>query len=146
MSKALEVIKELRLFIALFATSGGVSIINYELALDYVHLYNIHLMALTVVGIYISHYLSLRRHNQAGSRLDTYQKQLNQVMTDAHISQLKGEVRQAFKDYDHIETIDFPTTIKYLRGLEERRKDLKINSYTEESMSMLLSKIKKGVV
>lgn len=145
MNNAIELIKELRLFLAMFLTGGGLSLLNEDLVMQYVYTYNIHLAALTITGIYVSHFLSERRHKNAGKRLNDYQIQLNKIILENSVSQVKAEVRQAFKDYHEIEVIDFVTTIKYLRGLEQRRKDLGINSYTEEAMSMLLSKIKIGV-
>jgi len=145
MVKFLEIMKELRLFLALFATGGSISLFNGEAVMEYVYVYNIHLATLTVVGIYVSHFLSNRRHKEAGNRLDVYQGQLNQVVLNGNISQLKAEVRQAFKDYNEIDKIDFLTTIKYLRGLDERRIALGVNSYTEDMMVMLLNKIELGV-
>jgi len=105
-------------------------------------MFNAHLVLLTGLGIYTNHFLSNKRHIHAEARLDTYQKQLTQVILDGNISQLKAEVKQAYKDYNQIEIIDFVTTIKYLKGLDERRIALGVNSYTEDMMNILLNKIK----
>lgn len=142
MSKGIELLKELRLFIAFLVTTGGITIFDNELVMKYVYMYNIHLAVLTVLGIYINHFLSNRRHKESESRLDLHQEQLRTIMLENSIGQLKAEVRQAFKDYHNIEVIDFVTTIRYLQGLDERRVNLKVNSYTEEMMNILLSKIK----
>jgi len=142
MNKVLEWIKELRLFITLFVAITGVSIFDVDTVLSYVYMYNAHLALLTGLGIYTNHFLSNKRHIHAEARLDTYQKQLTQVILDGNISQLKAEVKQAYKDYSQIEVIDFVTTIKYLKGLDERRIALGVNSYTEDMMNILLSKIK----
>jgi len=142
MSRFLEVLKELRLFIALFVSIGGVSIFDFDIVLSYVYMYNAHLALLTGLGIYTNHFLSNKRHIHAEARLDLYQKKLNNIILQNGISQLKAEVRQAYKDYDQIEVIDFVTTIKYLKGLDERRIALGVNSYTEDMMQILLNKIK----
>ena len=145
MANCAELLKELRLFLALFITTGGISLFNGELAMEYVYTYNIHLAVITIMGIYVNHFLSNRRHKQAEVRLDFHQEQLNGVILENSIGQLKAEVRQAFKDYHKIEIIDFVTTIKYLRGLDERRVGLGVNSYTEDMMHILLNKIQLGV-
>lgn len=145
MSNFVNLLKELRLFLALLITTGGISLFNGELVMTYIYTYNIHLAAITIIGIYVNHFLSSRRHKQAEVRLDLHQDQLSQVILDNSIGQLKAEVRQAFKDYHKIDVIDFVTTIKYLRGLDERRVGLGVNSYTEDMMQILLNKIQLGV-
>ena len=141
MVKFMRLVKELRLFITLLFTIGGVSAFNKDVTLEYIYVYNIHLAVLIVIGIYVNHFLSSNRHKSSEIRLDEYQTQLNEVILENSVSQLKAEVRQAFKDYNKIEVIDFVTTIKYLRGLNERRIALGVNSYTEDMMNILLSKI-----
>ncbi len=142
MSNFISFLKEIRLFIIMIITIGGVGTFNLEKSIEYIHTYNIHLAILTVIGIYINHFLSNKRHSQSDIRLDKYQVQLNEVILDNSIGQLKAEVRQAFKDYNNIEVIDFETTIRYLNGLNERRIALNVNSYTEDMMIILLNKIK----
>lgn len=142
MSKLISLIKELRLLIAIIITTGGVSALNIDIALEYIYVYNIHLGIITVLGIYINHFLGNKRHIEAEARLDLYQVQLNSIILEGNIAQLKAEVMQAFKDYHEIDTIDFVTTIKYLNGLNERRISLGINSYTEDMMKILLNKVK----
>lgn len=144
MTKAIQLIKELRLFLALFATTSGIGVFNSEKAIEYVYAYNIHLAVLTISGIYINHFLSNRRHKIAELRLDNHQKQLSDVIHENSVNQLRAEVGQAHKDYHEIEVIDFETTIKYLNALNERRIALGVNSYTEDMMNILLSKIKIG--
>ena len=146
--KYIEVIKEARLFIVLILTISGTSIINWDKSLEYIYAYNVHLALITIIGIYINHFLSMRRHKAAEVRMDTHseiqtelQDQIKDIILDGNRSQIKAEVRQAFKDYHEIEVIDFITTIKYLRALDERRVSLGINSYTEDMMKILLAKI-----
>lgn len=126
---------------ALMVTVGGSAAFNWESVMQHVYMYNIHLGFITIVGIYINHFLSNKRHKYAEVRLDSYQTQLNQVILDNSVGQLKAEVRQVFKDYHGVEVIDFLTTVKYLRGLEDRRIKLGVNSYTEDMMQSLLNKI-----
>jgi len=145
MNNVLAVLKELRLFISLLITTGMISFIDVNVTLKYIYAYNIHLAMLTIIGIYINHFLSNRRHRSSEVRLDVYQKQLNGVILDNSVAQLKAEVRQAFKDYSKIEVIDFITTIHYLKGLDKRRAELGVNSYTEEMINILLSKVQVRV-
>jgi len=145
MEKFIALMKELRLFITMIFTIGGVSMIDKNVTLEYIYAYNIHLAILTIIGIYINHFLSSKRHKLSELKQNNMQAQLNEVILENSVSQLKAEVRQAFKDYNKIDVIDFLTTIKYLRGLDERRIDLGVNSYTEDMMKMLLSKIQIGV-
>ena len=145
MVKFMRLLKELRLFITLLFTMGGVSAFNKDVTLEYIYVYNIHLAVLIVIGIYVNHFLSSNRHKSSEIRLDEYQTQLNEVILENSVSQLKAEVRQAFKDYNKIEVIDFLTTIKYLRGLNERRIALGVNSYTEDMMNILLDKVQIGI-
>lgn len=142
MNNLISFIKELRLFIAMIVTISGLGLFNQEMAMEYIYAYNIHLALITIIGIYINHFLSNKRHRHSESRLDEYQVQLNEVILENSVGQLKSEVRQAFKDYHDVEVIDFETTIKYLRGLDERRVSLGVNSYTEDMMKMLLNKIR----
>lgn len=144
MTKFISLLKELRLFITLLFTIGGISAIDKNVTLEYIYAYNIHLAIITLLGIYINHFLSSRRHKLSEKRLDLHQEQLSEIILDNSVSQLKAEVRQAFKDYNKIEVIDFVTTIKYLRGLNERRIALGVNSYTEDMMNILLNKVKIG--
>ena len=135
-------IKELGLFVSAIIGIVGVGVFNQDIAMEYIYAYNIHLALTIVISAYINHFLSNKRHKHSELRLDEYQIQLSKVIHENSVGQLKAEVRQAFKDYHNIEVIDFVTTIKYLKGLDERRVALKVNSYTEDMMNILLSKIK----
>ena len=141
MGKFTTLLKELRLFIALIFAMGGISVIDKSTTLEYIYVYNIHLVILIIIGIYINHFLSTQRHKISETKQNNMQVQLNEVILDNSVGQLKSEVRQAFKDYNKIEVIDFLTTIKYIKGLDERRIALGVNSYTEEMMSILLNKV-----
>jgi len=87
------------------------------------------------MGVYANNYLF-------NAKLSVQQEQITGIMIRSSQSQLRAEVRQAFKDYHEIEEIDFETTIKYLKALDERRIELGVNSYTEDMMKILLRKIK----
>jgi len=144
MEKFVSLLKELRLFITLLFTMGGVAAFNKDIAIQYVYAYNAHIFILIIIGIYVNHFLSNNRHKSSEKRLDLHQEQLSEIILDNSVSQLKAEVRQAFKDYNKIDVIDFLTTIKYIRGLDERRIALGVNSYTEEMMNILICKIRLG--
>ena len=147
--KILETLKEIRLFILLIISLGGTSFLNWDNTMEAVYTYNIHLGVITILGIYATNFLSVKRHNCMEQKIrvqaDAHtqlQTQVKEIILDSAKSQLRAEARQAFKDYHDIETIDFVTTIRYLKALEERRIALGINSYTEDMMTELLSKIK----
>ena len=135
MSKFTELLKELRIFIALIVTVTGTSILNTDIVMDYISTYNIHLGLITIVSSYLAYFLN-------NKRINCQQEQITHIVLNGNKSQLKAEVRQAYKDYKDIKEINFLTSIKYLQGLEERRISLELNSYTEEMMSNLLKKIK----
>ena len=133
--KFINLIKELRLFLAFVTTGGVTSYLNWTDVTTYMYMYNIHLGALILMGVYANNYLF-------NAKLSVQQEQITDIMTRSSQSQLRAEVRQAFKDYHEIEEIDFETTIKYLKALDERRIELGVNSYTEDMMKILLRKIK----
>lgn len=147
--KFLEIMKETRLYIVLGLTIGGTSVIHWEQSMKYFFDYNAHLGIITILGMYINHLLSAKRHRVSERRMDKYseihtnlQEQIKDIVIEGSRRQLKAEVRQAFKDFHNIEKITTITTIKYLRALDDRRKFLKINTYTEDMMRVVLEKIK----
>ncbi len=149
MDKTLEIIKELRLFIAIIISLGGTSIFNWDATISYIYAYNIHLVLIVSIIGYLTYFLNIKDHkkfeksivHQGESQLELHNK-VKDIILENSIGQIKGEVRQAYKDYHKIEVIDYVTTIKYLRGLDERRIALGINSYTEDMMKELLKKTK----
>lgn len=142
MEKLIELLKELRLFLAFLMSSGLVAALDIDTVMDYILLYNIHLVLLIGSGIYINHFLSNKRHIRTEYTIANLQVQLNEVILKSRQEQLKADIRQAYKDYYNIQVIDFPTTIKVLRGLENRRIELKVNSEYQEMLSILLAKIR----
>ena len=144
-NKLLNILKELRLFIGILIATGWISAANPNKTLEYIYTYNIHLVIIIVIGVYINHYLSSKRHTASEKRTDLMQSQLNDVIHKSNVDQIRYEIKQAYKEYHDIEVIDFVTTIRYLRGLNERRVSLGINSYTEDMMNILLNKIQIGV-
>ena len=101
---------------------------NWELLMDYVYTYNIHIIFGNLIFFYFHHLFSNRRHKKTEDELIKIQ--------------IRAEIRQAYKDYKDIPVIDFETTIKYLLALDKKKKELGINSYTDEMMNELISKIK----
>lgn len=135
-------IKELRLFLAIILTVSGTSIFNWELFINYVYMYNIHLGFIGVCGIYINHFLSSKRYKKVELAQDKLELLVTNLLNEQAKTQIRAEVRQAYKDFKNIEVIEFESTIKYLRDLESKRRELEVNSYTDDYMSILLAKIK----
>jgi len=94
-----------------------------------------HLALLIIVLFYTHHKFSNNRHAKT-------EKQVKELILENTKTQIRAEVRQAYSDFKDIDVIDFETTIKYLTALNKKRLDLGINSYTDEMMNTLLSKVK----
>lgn len=122
-----NIVKELRLFLAFIFTVGGTSFFNWELVMDYVYTYNIHIVFGNILFFYMHHVSSNRRHKKT-------EKEVKK-------SQIKSEINRAYNDYKAVEVIDFESSIKYIYDLNERKIELGVNSYTDEMMKVLLDKI-----
>ena len=142
MDKVLAVVKETRLFLTFMGTTGIVSAFKWDIVMGYVYTYNIHLGVITLVGIYVNHKLSNNRHSRTEKVQSGLQQQIKDIVLENTKDQIRAEIRQAYKDYKEIDEIDFETSIKYLRDLNKKRVELQINSYTDDMMNSLLSKIK----
>lgn len=129
-----NIIKELRLFLVFVVSLVGTSMWNWEQALVYIYTFNIHLAILTIGGIYITHFLSSKRHRAT-------EEVIANIVLDHHRSQLKADIKNVFELYNDYDKITDPTVIKYLLALDKKRKELKINSFTEEMMKIILDKI-----
>lgn len=141
-AKAIDIAKELRLFIAFIMTATGTSILNFDKVMDYVYTYNIHIIFVSTVLFYLHHFFSNNRHKKSEDVQKQMQDQIKSILLENSKTQIRAEIRQAYKDYKQIENIEFETTIKYLNDLEKKRLELGINSYTDEMMTELLNKIK----
>jgi len=130
-----NIAKEVRLFLTFIASLSLTSALNWDIAQEYMYVYNMHLALLIVVLFYIHHKASNNRHRVT-------EHQVEKLILENTKTQIRAEIRQAYNDYKEIETIEFETTIKYLTALNKKRVDLGINSYTDEMMSTLLSKVK----
>lgn len=127
LEKVTNAIKEIRLLIAFIIAAGGTSFFNWELVMDYVYTYNAHIILGNIFIFYIHHFLSNKRHKKTEIELKK--------------SQIKEEINRAYRDYKDVEVIDFESSIKYIYDLNERKKELGVNSYTDEMMKVLLDKI-----
>lgn len=137
----IETLKELRLFIAFIASIVGTSALSWETVMNYVYTYHIHLAVITLVGIYINHFLSNKRHKSHEYTIKSLQEQLTHLLNENAKTQIRAEIRQAYKDFKDVDVIDFESSVKYLQDLEKRRLELGINSYTDGLMEILLKKI-----
>ena len=127
-TKGIELAKEIRLFLAFIMSLGLTTSLNFELVMNYVYTYNIHIVAGNAVFFYVHHFFSNKRHKKTETELTKIQ--------------VRAEIRQAFKDYQEVEAINFESNIKYINDLNAKKIELGINSYTDGMMETLLKKIK----
>ena len=125
---SINILKELRLFITFIMSLGLTASLNWELVMNYMYTYNIHVVAGNGLFFFIHHYFSNKRHYKT-------ERELTKI-------QVRAEIRQAYKDYKDIESINFESNIKYIHDLNAKKIELEINSYTDGMMEELLGKIK----
>lgn len=121
-------VKELQVLLAALGFSSVLAVSNLELALVYAEKYNLHLL-LAMFSI------SIITYKLSNKRIDKVEIKLAR-------DNLKATVRQLAKDLENVEEITFEHTIKHILDLEERRKELKLNSYTQATLENLISRIK----
>ena len=153
MDKLITFIKEVKYLLAFFGITGTSSWFNWNAIIIYFETNFISLVllssVLTAIFIYILYLLNIKDHEriddamrkQHNSLSDT-QDVIKDMVIKSDQQTLRAEVKQALKDYNDIEVIDFDTTIRYILGLEKRRIELGVNSYTEDMLKILLNKIK----
>lgn len=124
-------IKELRLVILAL---GGINITlftNLERALEY----NLHLLVAFVCISYFMYFMQNRQIKDLRERIEL-------INIDHEKEELKERVSRAYKEFKDYDCIDFDSSMNYIKDLEERRKRLGLNSYTEAALKELTGKFK----
>lgn len=130
-----SLIKELQVLLAALGFSSVLAVSNLELALEYAEKYNLHIIATMFTLSIITYKLSNRR-------IDKVENKLEDITKKAAKDNLRANVRQLAKELSGIEEITFQHTIKHILELEERRKELGVNSYTEATLKDMIERIK----
>lgn len=131
-----EFIKDIRYIITFFGLTGTFALSDLDNFINtYMLTYNLHIFILMLFSLCIFFIIINKRIN----RLD---KKFDEHMEKAAKDRLKGQVKQLAKDLEKVKCITFEHTIKYIYDLEERRIELKLNSFTEATLKDLISRIK----
>lgn len=67
------------------------------------------------------------------------------VMKEQEKQRLKATVYQVYSEHKESEIINVGSVVKYIYNLESERLRLKVNSYTQEQLTILIEKIEKGM-
>lgn len=152
MSNLVKLIKDFRYLLTLIGVGSTGGWFNWDSIVTYSESNFITMLILTslitLIFIYVLYMLNMKdharidivAHRQHEVQLST-QEQIKEMILKSDQQALRSEVKQALKDYSDVDTISFDTTIKYILGLEKRRIELCVNSYTEEMLKILLGKI-----
>jgi flagellar motor component MotA len=77
-------------------------------------------------------------------RMKIVESQNLELFKEQEKQRLKATVSTVFNEFKDIEVIDFESSAKYIYELEELRKKLGVNSFTQSKLSILLKKINLG--
>lgn len=141
-TKAIDIFKEIRLFISFVFSLGLTSALNFELFMEYVWTYNIHLFLSSMMFFYLHHKFSNNRHKKSEEVQKELQEQIKDLLVEAHKTKIREEIRLLYKELKDEKEIKLERNIKYIYALEKIRIELKINGYTDEMMRTLIEKIK----
>lgn len=122
-SKVKKLLADMKWIIAFLSSSGVVSYHHTEQIVDL----NLHLAVLIIVCNWGIYYILATRINETQKEQDR--------------QRLKNSVAIVFKEFKDMDEIDFESSAKYIYELEEQRKDLGVNSFTEDKLKRLMEKI-----
>jgi vacuolar-type H+-ATPase subunit I/STV1 len=74
-------------------------------------------------------------------RVKSVESSFKDMLLAQEKQQLKATVATTFNEFKNLEKIDFQSSAKYIYELEEERKKLGVNSFTEEKLKILINKI-----
>lgn len=129
------VLKDFQGLFVLLGVSGAVAVGNIKSVLLLVQDYNVHILIATLIFIYVS-------DKRKDKNINELRKELNNSNTKIAGDNLRANVKQLAKDLSNAAVIDKQHTIDHIYYLEERRKELGVNSYTQKTLQELISKIK----
>jgi len=114
--------------------SGVVSVINF----NFILLYNLHIILISIVSTSIVYILT-------NKRVKSVEISFKEMILKQEKQRLKATVSTTFNEFKYLEKIDFESSASYIYELEETRKKLGVNSFTEEQLKIMISKIDLGL-
>lgn len=141
-SRVKRLLNDLKWIFLFFGGSGIITLSNLEFVLKY----NLHIpLMILLCHVCIYHVVSLKvsREKRVVEDLIKGQNQtIQQSLKEQEAQRLKASVNTVFSEFKDIEVIDFESSAKYIYELEAKRKELGVNSFTEDKLKRLMDKIK----
>jgi len=117
--------KSIILSLGFFATLLGFN--KFDLW-EFINEYHLHLIFISIILFFILHYFSAKNIK---------------ICQDKIMQQsVRMEIGKIIREYSDKKTITDFKVIEYIKGVENERKEYKINSYLERGMKGVMSKIK----
>jgi hypothetical protein len=130
-------LKDFQYLIGFLGLTSLFTIANLKITLGYILVYNLHILLVSLVVPYIFFKISKTEDKKI------YEK-IEHITLEYAKDQLKENVRQLAISLKDVKVITRVHTIKRIYDIEKRRKELGINSYTEETMAQLIERIDKN--
>jgi hypothetical protein len=130
-------LKDFQYLIGFLGLTSLFTIANLKITLGYILVYNLHILLVSLVVPYIFFKISKTEDKKI------YEK-IEHITLEYAKDQLKENVRQLAISLKDVKVITRVHTIKRIYDIEKRRKELDINSYTEETMAQLIERIDKN--
>jgi hypothetical protein len=130
-------LKDFQYLIGFLGLTSLFTIANLKITLGYILVYNLHILLVSLVVPYIFFKISKIEDKKI------YEK-IEHITLEYAKDQLKENVRQLAISLKDVKVITRVHTIKRIYDIEKRRKELGINSYTEETMAQLIERIDKN--
>ncbi|UTJ05382.1 hypothetical protein [Arcobacter roscoffensis] len=135
MKTVAAVLKDFQGLLVLLGVSGTIAVNNIQSVVALAQDYSVHIL----VGLLIIVYVSEKRNKK---KIDELKDCLNDSILEAARDNLRANVKQLAKELAGVKVIDKEHSIAYIYKLEERRKKLKVNSFTQDTLRELISRIK----
>jgi flagellar motor component MotA len=126
----MNIAQEAKWILTFLFGSGVVSAINF----NFIVLYNLHIVLIGMAFTSIVSLVTIRR-------VKSVESSFKDMLLAQEKQQLKATVATTFNEFKNLEKIDFQSSAKYIYELEEERKKLGVNSFTEEKLKILINKI-----
>ena len=126
----MNIAQEAKWILTFLFGSGVVSAVNF----DFVLMYNLHIVLISTAFTSIMSLIAIKR-------VKTVECSFREMLLLQEKQRLKATVATTFNEFKNLEKIDFQSSAKYIYELEEQRKKLGVNSFTEEKLKILINKI-----
>ena len=127
------ILSDLKWLISFIATSGIFTYAHFEFVMNY----HLHIPMLVLACNICTYFIIVNRVKSVESVTTT-------MLKEQEKQRLKATVSTVFNEFKEIDVIDFESSAKYIYELEEMRKELGVNSFTQNKLSILLNKIDLG--